>query len=359
MDERQGAIELDFPPGRARTLALAGALLGFPGVGLWVAALLALWVLGRSQGPAGQGLSVLLALLALVLCAVVPPLLLRARQPAPAQLRWDRDTIVERDGERVRTALRWVEVRATVSATPRGRIVQLRDDRGRTITVAEGRAAPRWLSRRRASAPSLALLVDRVVDLPPGPPVEPDARDGRRPLPHRGSLALIGATGLFGALVLVVSGLGVVVPPFGALVMALLWSVPARRPIHELAALAGQARRFERAEPAEIEDVVDGRAVLRRADRTLVQTDLDALAHPDAGLAIPGRSVRITLPIAGWVPAAHRRELKGTVPLEAVETEDDRLARAELARAVAAELCARALPVLFWAVLAFGPVLGD
>lgn len=361
-----GAIELDFPRGRALRLAIAGALLGFPGLGLW-SAFLVPTLLARSLSEGAETALIALVLpITLAISIVLPPWLLRSRQPRAARVTWDRWGATEHDGAHVRTAIPWSAARARVETGGRGRVVQITDAEGRAITVAAQGATPRWLARRKASAPEASVeeLARALAERELGPPIEPDARDRRRPTmgPQAWSATLvIGVLGV--AMLWVVEDLRHLAPAFVALIVCMLCAAPALRPLHELLDLLATARRFDRAEEATIEQASDGGAedasevVLRRKDGSLVRVDLAPARHPDARLATrEGTLVHVALPESGWVPAVKIVDLGAAIAASAVETAHDREVRGELARAAGIELAVRALAVAWWGVASLSPV---
>jgi hypothetical protein len=354
----EGTLELDFPRGRATRLALAGALIGYPGFGVWVA-LLAGTLLGDASDAITVAAVALLLVVALAVCIALPPWLQRLRQPRAAVMEWDRSGIVERDGAHVRTAILWDDASARIDTTPKGRLVQITDPDGRAITVAERRAAPRWLARRKASADDLGALVSALVNRPPGPEIAPDPRDARRPT-MRPTVAVATVVVGLASIPLFASfpGLRVVVPAFAALLACILCALPTLRPVHEMLDLLAAGRRFDRAEEATIEEGEGASALLRRAKGGLVRVDLSRAAHPDVQLATRAEAtVWVVLPHAGWVPATSRVDVGPPVEVEAIETAHERAVRGELVRAVAIELCARGAAVGFWGAASLAPVL--
>jgi hypothetical protein len=351
----EGALELRLPRGRGLQLALAGLALGTPALGVPLA-LLALHLLGLT-GPLADATLAALLLVAAALATAIPPWLLRLRAPRPARLVWDAERITELDGEHPRTALAWRDARARIETTKRGRRAQITDPRGRAITVAEPGAAPRWLLRRAAIAADLGPLLARLVELPGGPPIEPDERDARRPTMT--GLVALGtlASGVVLLPVTYVFVLPPLAPPLAALLVCILCAAPALRPFHEVLALLAEGRRLERAEPATVEDGERVELVARRADGTLVRIDLSHARAPDAFLATRhGAELRLVLPPAGWVPAPGRSSLGPPVAPEAVETVHERDVRHELLRGAVVELVLRGLAVVVWGALAFSPL---
>lgn len=341
-------------------LAIAGGLAGFPGLGVWVALLPIVLFEGALSPGAESALVALVAPLTLAISIALPPLLLRMRQPRPARVTWDAWGIVEHDGASVRTAIPWRDARARVAPAKRGRVLQITDADGRAITVASIGAAPRWLSRRKATASDAALepLARAVVDLEEGPEIAPDARDARRPtMGPQAALSTI-VLGLLGAPTMWLAGdMRHLVPAFAALVLCMLCAAPALRPIHELLELLAVGRRFDRAEEATIEDGEGTEALLRRRDGSLVRVDVAAARHADALLATrEGTVVHVQLPAAGWAPAASRVDLGPAVAAEDVETAHEREARAELTRAARIELAARGAAVLWWGLASLSPI---
>lgn len=354
----EGALELDFPRGRIVKLGVLGALLGFPGLGLWVALLLPALFARSLSDAASTALLALTAPLTFALSALLPPMLQRARQPRAARVTWDREGITEHDGAHVRTAIRWIDARARVETTKRGRIVQISDRAGRAITLAEPAAAPRWLARRKACAPDLEPLAHAVVDVEAGPELEPDERDARRPTmgPQVALLTVVIAIVAL-PLMYLVPDLRRVGPAFGALLACILCAAPALRPLHELLALLARARRFDASEDVTIEDGEGGEAIVRRSDGSLLRLDVAAAKHPDAGLETrEGTTLHVALPTAGWVPATSRVDLgPALVPL-ALETAHERDERGELLRAVSIELAARGAAILWWGAASLSPL---
>ena len=238
--------------------------------------------------------------------------------------------------------------------------MQITDVDGRAITIASEGATPRWLSRRKATAPDAALapLADVLVDLEPGPELAPDARDVRRPTmgPQVALVTLV--LGLLGAPTMWLAGdMRHLVPAFAALVVCMLCAAPALRPVHELLELLAVGRRFDRSEEATIVHGEGTEALLRRRDGSLVRVDVAPARHPDALLATrEGTVVHVVLPAAGWSPAASRVDLGPSVAAEDVETALDREARGELTRAARIELAARGAAVLWWGLASLSPI---
>jgi hypothetical protein len=353
-----GELTLDFPRGRAARLAVFGAALGFPGLGAWLALLATGLLAGSLSGTAQVAVFALFALLALAASTLLPPALLRARQPRPARVTWDREGLVERDGAHVRTAIPWLGAQARVAHGERGRVVQVSDAEGRAITLAEPRAAPRWLAHRKACAADLGLLAGVLGEVDPGPEIAPDARDARRPTMGWQATLLTLAVGLVALpMMALVPDLRRVGPAFAALLVCILSAAPALRPLHELLELLAWQRLFERSEPATIEEGEGREALLRRADGTRVRIDLGPARHPDAWLATrEGAQLFVVLPLAGWIPAVSRLDLGPPVEVTQVETEHERQARGETLRAAAIELSARAAAVLWWGAASLSPL---
>lgn len=349
----KGSIALDFPRGRARRLALAGGTLGFLGLGGWIA--LALVRASGAQGLLALALLVTTMPIALALSIALPPWILGRRAPRDARVEWDRDAIVERDGEAIRTAIAWRDARVRSE----GGVVQITDAAGRAITVAEHAATPRWLSRRRASAGAseLATLAAGIVDRDPGPPIEPDERDARRPVTGPQVVLATVALAVIGVPSFAI-GIPALAPPFAALCVALLCALPALRPLHELAALIGESRRFDRADEATIEDPDPTTPLVRRSDGTWVRIDLSRAKHADALLGTRDDArVRVVLPPSGWVAAPTRATASTqAVAVDGIETPAERAARGELVRAVVIELAARSVAILFWGAMSLSPL---
>lgn len=354
----EGALALEFPPRRGVRLALAGALIGYPGFGFWLAWALARFVEEAASPSLGTATLAIVAPITLAVSIALPPTLLRMRQPRPASLRWDAWGIAELDGEHVRTAIPWSDAWARVETRGRARLIQVRDGAGRTITAAEPGAIPAWLSNRRASASDLTPLTAQVMDLPTLSAIEPDARDRRRPSSGRAVLTPPILAGVIGTSLLAFHpDLRFLAPAFAALIACALCAVTALRPMHELLELLAAARRFERAEEATIEEGEHDEALIRRKDGTLVRVTLQGTGHPDARLAArTGTTVWVVLPATGWIPARKRRDATAPVPAEAIETAHERQARAELVRAVAIELAVRVAAVFYWFAVSISPV---
>ncbi|MDQ3035706.1 MAG: hypothetical protein M3Y87_25090, partial [Myxococcota bacterium] len=211
-----------------------------------------------------------------------------------------------------------------------------------------------------ASAPDAALepLACALVDVAPGPPIEPDARDARRPTmgPQVTIVTLvIAALGI--PTMLLAPDMRHLAPAFGALIVCMLCAAPALRPVHELLELLALARRFERSEEATIEEGEGTEALLRRRDGSLVRVDVASARHPDALLATrEGTVLHVVLPEAGWVPATSRIDVGTAVSSDTVETAHDREVRRELSRAARFELAVRGAAVLWWALASLSPI---
>jgi len=346
----KGSLALDFPRHRARMLALLGGTLGFLGLGAWLAIGLARAT--GLQGPLALGLHAILLALALGLSSVIPPWILRRRAPREARLEWDREVIAERDGDAIRTCIAWPDARVRAE----GGVVQITDPAGRAITVAEHASTPPWLSRRRASADDVSELIARSVDRDPGPPIAPDERDAQRPVMGRQvALAALALTAIG------VPAIGLAIPalafPFAALCMTILCALPTLRPLHELAALIEESRRFDRAGEASIEEPDPGAPIVRRSEGTWVRLDLSRARHPDALLGTrEDARLRIVLPLSGWVAAPSRTTVGQAVAPEAVETIAEAGARGERMGAVLIELSVRGAAVAMWAAMSLSPL---
>jgi hypothetical protein len=296
--------------------------------------------------------------LTFAISVALPPWLLRLREPRPARICWNGWGIVELDGDQVRTAIAWTDARARIEQHGHGRWIQIRDAVGRAITVAEAGATPRWLGLRRAIAADLGALVEAIVDLPPGDPISPDARDRRRPFLPRWVLGLPVVAGAIGTPLLALhSGLRPMAPAFMALMLCALWATTALGPLHELLELLADARRFDRAEEAVLEEGEGDEALIRRSDGSYLRIDVAAAKHPDARLtARTDTPVYVVLPVSGWAPASRRVDVAAAVPIEAIETADERTARDRRIRAVAIELAVRLLAAAYWFVMSISPV---
>lgn len=349
-----GSIALELPPRRALSLALAGGVVGFLGFGGWLA--LAIVRLTGAEGALASALLAITMPLALAISIALPPWLLRRRAPHDAKLEWDRDAIVERQGGAVRTAIAWRGARARIETSRGGRVVQITDG-ARAITVADPAGCPAWLARRPACSRELDRLIEVLLDRDPGPKVEPDDRDARRPTMGRQPILLTIAAGLLAtpALALAIPALG---PPFAALIAAILCAIPMLRPLHELAALIGESRRFDRAEDASIEDPDPSRPVVRVRGSSLLRLELDRAGHPDALLGTrEDAALRIVLPPSGWVAVPTRATLgDASIAPDAIETPAERDAREALVRTVLIELGARGAATIFWGAMSVSPL---
>lgn len=354
MTQRSGSIALEFPRGRALRLALAGGTLGFFGFAFWL-----VLALVRASG-AGEGLAIVLFAIttpaALAISIALPPWLLMRRAPYEARLSWDRDGIVEREGDTIRTSIRWDVARARIETGPQGRIVQITDG-ARAITVADFAACPPWLARRRASTSSLDELIASLRDRETGPPIAPDDRDARRPVGARAPILLTLAIAALAVPVLALA-LPPLAAPFVALIAMILCAIPTLRPLHELAALIGESRAFDRAEDATLEELDRERPIVRIRGTLLVRLDLTHARHPDALLGERrDAALRIVLPASGWLAAPSRAALgAASIAPEAIETMYETAARERLARTVLIELGARGAAVVFWAAMSLSPL---
>ncbi|UJR86289.1 hypothetical protein [Sandaracinus amylolyticus] len=354
----EGELSLGFPRGRLVRLGVLGALVGFPGLGLWVALLApALLAHSLSEG-ALTALLAITAPLTFAISMLLPPMLQRARDPRPARVTWDREGITEHDGPTVRTAIRWLDARARVDETKRGRVLQITDREGRAITLATPDAAPRWLARRKACTPELDRLARVLVDVDAGPEIAPDARDARRPTMGPQVALLTIALGVIGLpLMWLVQDLRRVVPAFAALLVCILCAAPALRPLHELLDLLALGRRFERSDESTIEEGEGREAIVKRKDATWLRLDLGAARHPDVWLATRIETVlHAVLPLAGWVPSPQRLGIGPAIAVTDVETAHEREVRRELVRAASIELAVRGTAIVWWGIASLRPL---
>lgn len=346
----KGSLPLDFPRRRARSLAVLGGTFGFVGLG----APLAIGLVRASgvHGPLALALHGIALVLALGLSIAIPPWLLRRRAPREARLEWDRDAIVERDGDAVRTCIRWIDARVRTEPG----IVQITDAAGRAITVAEHARTPPWLARRRASADDLSELIARAVDRDPGPPIAPDDRDAQRPVMGRQVAVATFALAVLGipALAFAIPALAV---PFAALCMTILCALPTLRPLHELAALLEEGRHFDRTVEATVEEPEITAPIVRNSEATWVRLDLSRARHPDALLGMrEDARIRLVLPLSGWVAAPTRATIGQAIAPEAIETLAEADARADRLRAVLLELLVRGAAIALWAAMSLSPL---
>ncbi|AKF10299.1 hypothetical protein [Sandaracinus amylolyticus] len=354
----EGELSLDFPRGRIVRLGALGALLGFPGLGLWVALIPAALLASSLSDGALTALLAITAPLTFAISLLLPPMLQRARAPRPARVTWDREGITEHDGPHVRTAIRWLDARARIDDAERGRVLQITDRDGRAITLATPRAAPRWLARRKACTPELDRLARVLVDVETGPEIAPDARDARRPtMGPQVALLTVALAAIALPMMWLVPDLRRILPAFGALLVCILCAAPALRPLHELLDLLALGRRFERSDESTIEEGEGREAIVKRKEGTWLRLDLSAARHPDAWLATRVETlVHAVLPLAGWVPSPQRLGIGPAVAVTDIETAHEREVRRDLVRAASIELAARGAAVVWWAIASLRPL---
>ncbi len=275
--------------------------------------------------------------------------LLWLRQPRGARIEWDDEGITEFDGEGVRTAIRWADARRSgvdivVKRKGGGRyhggsVEQISDSKGRRITRSMSSwTTPLFVYRRRAEGAEIPIQ----RNLPQGDGIVDDgvARHPRWAVwPMRAGYGVA----CFGVYVMTEFERGVAANGLVLVVAGLLIGLRALRPLAELRRIAARERLMAGATPVEIIGAESGRIVVRDPSGREALFDPSPLHHDDALLHTRRGPAFLDFTPPSEVDQGAYRGGRVTVEAHGIELAGNRKARADLRRAVLAELVVRLL----------------
>jgi hypothetical protein len=198
----RGRLELDVPtdhwPGVFVSAAFGGILGGAACMSVWGRALRELGIPVELSPFLGVALGLVLSLAGTFLV-----LLLRGWPRTSVE--WDEHTVTEKVGDTVRTVIERAKARRVVAFTKvlvrrrgaanrmdqGGRVLQLTDDAGNEITLAEGAFAPPWMSNQPCKVSSIQPLFTWAPVLTDGDAIPGDRATRRMPALVFGFISLL------------------------------------------------------------------------------------------------------------------------------------------------------------------------